>query len=212
MELKRIISSISYRIEEKPGGGFIALASDSQAPSLEAPTRTELEEKIRSRVIEALAAQFPGLKLPLESKDFNLSFHVEPKPGGGFVMRSNDENAPPIEGDSHEEVEHRFAEKMAGVVGKYLLPEFSKMLTEQLKSGDIRVSVNRMSVSRPAVKLFGKAADHASVASTENTSAGTIEVNDNSPIQPVADRSSTILRVLLVLVAVAVILYFFMHR
>jgi hypothetical protein len=101
---------------------------------------------------------------------------------------------------------------MAGIVGKYLLPEFSRRLAEELKSDDIRVSVNRMSVSRPALKPFSKATDHASVASTENTSAGTIDVNDNSPIQPVADRSSAIFRVLLVLVALAVIFYFFMHR
>ena len=39
MELKRLITHFTYRIEPKPEGGFIAHATDPTVPPLEAPTR-----------------------------------------------------------------------------------------------------------------------------------------------------------------------------
>jgi hypothetical protein len=43
MELKRLISHFTYRIEPKPGGGFIAHPADPSVAPLEAPTREELQ-------------------------------------------------------------------------------------------------------------------------------------------------------------------------
>src|SRR5215467_4154143 len=90
MELKRLITQFTYRIEPKPEGGFIAHPTDPSVPPLEAATRTELQQKIQANITAALAADFPGLKLPLENKEVKFAFHVEPQPGGGFILQSTD--------------------------------------------------------------------------------------------------------------------------
>src|SRR5205807_9887900 len=41
MEIKRLITHFTYRIEPKPEGGFIAHAADPSVPPLEASTREE---------------------------------------------------------------------------------------------------------------------------------------------------------------------------
>ena len=94
MELKRIITKFTYRIEPKPEGGFIAHASDPSLPPLEAPTRLELQQKIQANISAALAAEFPGLKLPAENQELKFNFHIEAKPGGGFIIHSHDPGAP----------------------------------------------------------------------------------------------------------------------
>ena len=146
MDIKRIINTFTYRIEPRPEGGFIAQATDSALPPLEAPTRTELQEKIQARISAALSEQFPGLNIPVENKELKFNFHVEAKPGGGFIIHSHnpnaDPNAAPVEGSTHEEIELPFAEKLAGVLGKYLAPELTKALAAQ-GSGDVKVFVNR---------------------------------------------------------------------
>ncbi len=118
-----MISTFTYRIEAKPEGGFIAHATDPGLPPLEAPTRMELQQKIQANISAALAKEFPRLNLPSGNlpagKEFKFDFHIETKPGGGFSLHSHDPNATTIEGSSHEEIEHPFAEKLAGVVGEY---------------------------------------------------------------------------------------------
>ena len=109
MELKRLISHFTYRIEPKPEGGFIAHPSDPTVPPLEASTRKELQQKIQANIGAALAAEFPGLKLPLENNQLKFSFHVEHKPGGGFIFQSTDGTGTPIEGATHAEIESQFA-------------------------------------------------------------------------------------------------------
>jgi len=143
VELKRIITKFTYRIEPKPEGGFIAHANDPSLPPLEAPTRLELQQKIQANISAALAAEFPGLKLPAENQELKFNFHIEAKPGGGFIIHSHDPGAEPIEGATHEEIEHPFAEKLAGVLGKYFMPELSQALANQGGSGDVKVFVNR---------------------------------------------------------------------
>ncbi len=128
MDIKRIIQTFTYRIEPKPEGGFIAHATDPTLPPLEAPTRTELQEKIQARISAALSEQFPGLNLPANNKELKFNFHVEAKPGGGFIIHSHtDPNAAPVEGSTHEEIELPFAEKLLGVLGKHF-PELSQAL------------------------------------------------------------------------------------
>ena len=55
MDLKCLITHFTYRIEPKPGGGFIAHATDPAAPPLEAATREELH--FMPELSQALAAQ-----------------------------------------------------------------------------------------------------------------------------------------------------------
>jgi hypothetical protein len=59
MELKRLISHFTYRIEPKPEGGFIAHASEPGVPPIEAPTRAELQQKIQANISAALGTEFP---------------------------------------------------------------------------------------------------------------------------------------------------------
>jgi hypothetical protein len=231
MDLKRIISTFTYRIEPKPQGGFIAHANDPSLPPLEAPTREELQQKIQANIGAALAKEFPGLNLPFGNlpsggpasgnKELKFDFHIEAKPGGGFSLHSHDPNATTIEGASHEEIEYPFAEKLAGVVGKYLLPELSQALAKQGGSGDIKVFVDRK-VSFTAKSGFQK----PSFGSAQNfqpsgagqspnsapSSGSVVDAGDNSPITFEKSKSWPILRFLLTLLVVAVLMYFFLHR
>src|SRR6266404_4279579 len=146
MELKHLVKMFTYHIEAKPVGGFIAHANDPSLPPLEAPTRMELQEKIQANINAAISQQFPSLRIPAENKELKFDFHIEAKPGGGFVLHSHNPNAgpnsAPIEGSTHEDIEFPFAEKLIGVMGKYLAPELTKALAAQ-GSGDIKLFVNQ---------------------------------------------------------------------
>ena len=215
MDIKRIISTFTYRIEAKPEGGFIAHASDPGLPPLEAPTRRELQEKIQASIGAAVAREFPGLNLPSGNlpsgnKRLKFAFHVEAKPGGGFSIHSHDPSAATIEGASHEKIEHPFAEKLAGVVGEYLLPELSQALAQQGGAGDINVFVDRkvgLSESTgPKTVAFG--------GTQSFQPSGTLQPQniDNSPIAFEKSKSWPIFRFLLTLLVIAALMYFFLHR
>lgn len=141
MELKHLIQHFTYRIAPNPAGGFIAHASDPALPPLEAPTRAELQEKIQANITAALQAEFPGLKLPEPGKS-RFAFHVEMKPGGGFSIHSADPSAAPVEGHTHDDLEHPFAEKLAGFVGQHVFPELSQAIAAR-GGANVTVSVNR---------------------------------------------------------------------
>ena len=211
MELKRLISHFTYRIEPKPEGGFIAHPSDPTVPPLEAPTREELQQKIQANIGAALAAEFPGLKLPLENNQLKLSFHVEHKPGGGFIFQSTDGKGSPIEGATHAEIESHFAEKVVGLLGKHLMPELSQALAGQLGSGDVKVFVNRK-VSFPAGSPALTLGYAGSIQAESAKTTGTVNPADSSPITPERSSGGTILRLLLTLAIIAVLMYLFLHR
>jgi hypothetical protein len=224
VELKRIISTFTYRIEAKPEGGFVAHASDPNLPPLEAPTRQELQQKIQANIGAALAAEFPGLKLPSgdhasANKELKFDFHIEAKPGGGFTLHSNDPNAAPIEGATHEEIAHPFAEKLAGIVGNYLLPKvLSDALAKQAGSGDVQVSVNRK-VSFTTTGFPKTAFNNTQDPQLSGTlqaqgldSQGLLNAADSSPLTGETSKSWPIVRFLLTLLVVFVLMYFFLHR
>ena len=211
MELKRLISHFTYRIEPKPEGGFIAHPSDPTVPPLEAPTREELQQKIQANIGAALAAEFPGLKLPLENNQLKFSFHVEHKPGGGFIIQSTDGKGAPIEGATHAEIESHFAEKVVGLLGKHLMPELSQALAGQLGSGDVKVFVNRK-VSFPAGSPALTLGYAGSIQAESAKSTGTVNPADSSPITPERSNVGTILRFVLTLGIIAVLMYLFLHR
>ncbi len=232
MDVKRIMKMFTYHIEAKPDGGFIAHASDPNLPPMEAPSRMELQQKIQAKISATLTAEFPGLNLPAESQQHVLDFHIEAKPGGGFLLHSSDPNAAPVEGATHEEIEHPFAEKVAGALGKYFLPELSEALAKQGNVGDVKVFVNRkvgFAVGTGSHQLtFGNTQDlkNSQALQTEglepaaasnqtpdaNAGAVIVDSSSNSPITHVADKSWPILRFLLTLLAIAVLMYFFSHR
>jgi len=211
MELKRLISYFTYRIEPKPEGGFIAHASDPTVPPLEAPTREELQQKIQANIGAALVAEFPGLKLRLENNEFKFSFHVEHKPEGGFIIQSTDCKGAPIEAATHAEIESHFAEKVLGLLGKHLMPELSQALAGQLGSGDVKIFVNR-NASFPAGSPAQTLGYAGSTQAESAKSTATVNPADSSPITPERSSGATILRFVLTLAIIAVLMYLFLHR
>jgi hypothetical protein len=237
MELKRLITHFTYRIEPKPEGGFIAHATDATVPPLEAASREELQQKIQAKIAAALASEFPGLKLPLENRELKYAFHIERTPGGGFAIHSADPNTPPIEGVAHDEIESHFAEKLIAFLGKHLMPELSQALAAQGKAGDIKVFVNRkagftvsaaVSAGSPTLSLGtrqglppagsiqhdGAKIEDANLGEARTTNADFGRVGDtigNSPITPESSGSWKIFSLLLAALAVAALMYFFFH-
>jgi len=218
MDLKSLINHFVYRIEPKPGGGFIAHPTDPSVPPIEAPTRAELQQKIQARIGEALAQQFPGLNLPA-GQQLKMAFHIERRADGGFTIHSSDPNAQPTEAASHE-IESQFAEKLIGFVGKHML---SPELAAQLNSGDIKVFVNRnvsggsrmFTPTQPfsptdLMRSLESTTQSVTPSNAISQTTGTINYSD-SPIKPETSSSWTLFRFLVALLIIGAIAYFLLR-
>ena len=226
MELKHLVTRFVYRIEPKPEGGFIARASDPSVPPLEAPTRTELQQKIQQTILTGLADEFPGLKLP-KATHTEFAFHVEHTPDGSFDIHSADPNVGVIKTASQEEFQSRFLEKLLGFAGKHLTPELSQALA-QLNSGDIKVVVNKTVLTAkgsPKISLGGSAFLPLGVSVQSKSGAGPLTLNGaqpdqvsiggtigNAPILPEKSNFGKFLRLLLTAFILVAVLYFLLHR
>jgi|1185.fasta_scaffold443098_1 hypothetical protein len=223
MDIKRLITHFTYRIEQKPGGGFIAHASDVNVPPIEAPTRMELQHKIQDNINAALATEFPGLKLS-ESK--RVSFHLERQADGALAFHSSDPNAQSAGPSTHEEVESHFAEKMFSLFGKQIIahlpPEVASQLppelSAQLNSGNIKVFVEKK------VSILGAAPSGSAMAQAlpQNPGAAGSETlireanfasqsTSGSPITPERGNSGKFLRFLLALAVIFGMMYLYLR-
>jgi hypothetical protein len=234
MDLKRLITHFTYRIEPKPGGGFIAHATDPAAPPLEAATREELQRKIQANITAALTAEFPGLKIPTDNRELKFAFHVERTPQGGFAIHSADSDGKPVEGATHDEIESHFLEKLVGFVGKHFMPELSQALAAQGNSSDIKIFVNRKTsfATKTSSGQLNLGAEE-SVPEVAWSRSDTVQLDDakptdrkitnaiygssgeivgNSPITPETSGSWALLRFLMTILIVALLMYFFLHR
>ncbi|MBV9341608.1 MAG: hypothetical protein JO159_12045 [Acidobacteria bacterium] len=227
MELKHLISQFTYRIEPKPGGGFVAHPADPAVAPIEAPTRPELQKKIGENILARVNGQFPGLKLPVANENFQFAFHIERKPEGGFVIHSSDPKAEPIEVLTHNDMESHFAEKIVGFLGHHLTPELSQALAARGNTGDIKVVVNRntgvtvnagsrtfnlgraRNLTGPADMSQTRMITGAANATLEDSSSG--GVISNTPISPEASSSDKVFRFLLLVLLAAAVAYFFLH-
>lgn len=63
METKRTTTRFSYRIEEKPGGGFIARSTDPGVEALEGETREEVLRNVEAKISAIIGEQLPSFKL-----------------------------------------------------------------------------------------------------------------------------------------------------
>lgn len=210
MEIHRTLSKFVYHIEPKPEGGFIARPDDANMPAIEAPTREELQQKIRVTVMSNLANEFPALKAPLEKSGLNIAFHIEAKPDGGFIAHSSDPNQPPIEGATREEVQRHLAERFAATIGKPALAELAKALVKEIRSGELKVSVNQKgafgaSFGKPMLPNGGMTTGQA--VNTEG-----VDFTGNLPIVPTEGGNWSLFRFLLAVVFIVVFVYFFLHR
>ena len=52
--IKTTTTKLTYRIEEKPGGGFISRCDDSSAETFEGATREEVQQKIDDKLLAML--------------------------------------------------------------------------------------------------------------------------------------------------------------
>jgi hypothetical protein len=210
MELKHLVKQFTYRIEPKPEGGFIAHATDPSIPPLEAPTREQLQQKIQAKIADALATEFPGLKLPTaEGNERTFSFHIEHTPEGKFAIHSSDPNEAVIEGKTHDEIEGRLAEKLLGFVGKHFAPELSQALAAQGNPADIKVVVNRQTFT---VKTHSGQASSGTAQDFQSATPLELNASDNAPIIPESSGAWSVLRFLLAALIVGMMLYLFLYR
>jgi hypothetical protein len=227
MEIRHLIQRFIYKIEPKPEGGFIARPNDSSAPTLEAPTREELQQKIQGNLAAALAEAFPGMKVPLANQQVKWEVHVERKPGGGFTVHSEEPGAQGTAPASHEKIDH-FAEELLGVVEKHF-PKVSQAMAASAARGDIKILTNKGGVTLNAGSplgarrglLLGRAMLPTCVnpqegslgeAKTANPPFNYGDAVINAPITPQSGSSWPIVRFLITLLVIAALMYFFLHR
>jgi hypothetical protein len=235
MELANFIKRFAYRVEPKPEGGFMARSPDPTVPSLEAPTREELQQKIRANLLAALKERFPGMKLPLPNQQLNpgvqYEVHVERKPGGGFAVHSEDASGKEPAGQ--EKFDH-MAEGLLDFVDKHF-PQISEAIATEAGSRDLKVFVDKKtgsSVSASAAfdwKMLAPTSPMPSDGTTlegavvEATTTETLSPNaavpdlshavfSNAPITPEAGGNWKLFRFLLALLILGVIVYFVLHR
>jgi hypothetical protein len=125
MDLKNLKMKVTFRIEAKPGGGFIARSADPSVPSIEAPTREELQEKIQTETLEKLAGELPVLKRLLESQ-LKPGGMVTSKQSSTVVIRTTGNDTEVTELSSSEERDE-VAKELSGFVKKSF-PELSRAL------------------------------------------------------------------------------------
>lgn len=216
MEIKRTISRVIYRIEPKPGGGFIARCDDPTVPPLEAASRFELEQQIKDKISSEVESQIPGLKITLEKKI--VSF--DNKSDGSSIFQAG------VEGGAKQAVEQWLTDKAAALVEKKLPPELLDQLKNQNLSGDIKVKVTKFggttnfrreyviskgNAGQLLSRFLGRQKNSGALQPTApvSSSFSDTSLDGNSPITPVS--SSSFPRFLAAALVVIGILFFFLY-
>jgi hypothetical protein len=235
MEFENILSKFIYRIESKPGGGFVATCKDSTAPAIEGATRQEVQRRIQESIAANLGTQFPALQSALAGNEVKLHYHIEAKPGGGFVIHHGDSNSldpehPPVEGSTREHLENVIESKIFSAIMDRLPTELHQQVADKLNSGGLDIDVNRtISVSsrgKPFAPVVGNnsaASDNASAFGTADMSSSNADLgttnqspitryDGNSPVQFEKSSDGAVMRFLLAVAIVAAMIYIFLHR
>jgi hypothetical protein len=225
MEIKRTISPIAYRIEQKPEGGFIARCSDPNVPPLEGASRFELEQQIQAKITAEMESQFPGLKIPFNTSETKF-ITLGTKPDGSIFSESGNSSVQPAEGGTKNAVEHWLADKAVSLVEKNLPPELIEQLKHQAVDGKITIAVTKLGgkdkVRRDYIVSNGNDLLSRFLKGRQKTS-GALEpsnpvsasfsgtnLDSTSPITPVSG-SGPFLRFLLAAIVVVGILFFFLY-
>jgi hypothetical protein len=225
MEIKRTISRIAYRIEERPEGGFIARCSDPNVPPLEAASRFELEQQIQAKITAEMESQFPGLKIPFNTSETKF-ITLETKPDGSIFSESGNSSLQPAEGDVKNSVEHWLADKAVSLVEKNLPPELIEQFKHQAVDGKITIAVTKVggndklrrdyivSNGNDLLSRFLKGRQKTSGAlepsNPVSASFSGTNLDSTSPITPVSG-SGPFLRFLLAAIVVVGIVFFFLY-
>lgn len=143
MDIKNLKTEVTYRIEPKPGGGFIARATDPSIPSFEAATREELQEKIRTEALDKLAGEIPALKGVLEQQ--LRSGLLQGKHSSAFVVRSAGNETKVVDATA-EQVE-QFKKDLSSLMQKDF-PGLSQSLAAPNEGGGQASNVETTSIER----------------------------------------------------------------
>jgi hypothetical protein len=84
----------------------------------------------------------------LATNDLKLHYHVEAKPGGGFIIHHGDAQSAssthqPIEGSTSEHLENLIESKLLSTLMDRLPPELHQQITDKLNAGGLDIDVNR---------------------------------------------------------------------
>ncbi len=204
MDLKQLITRLAYKIEPKPEGGFIARATDPTVPPLEAPTREELQQKIRESMSSALSSEFPGMKFPTH-KHVGMSFHIEHKPGGGFSIHSADPNTPVMEVADLKQFEAEFLNKVGLAANNPLIQTLAKGFFEQAGDGNMDVFIDKNTTFRTKTTTAFSAPSSSAAPSL----AGML---GNTPITPESTNLWKIVSVILLAIVATLVYFLLLHR
>jgi hypothetical protein len=205
MELKKT-TSFSYHIEQKPGGGFIARPDDPQMETLEGATEQEVEQKIGAKMIGTIGEQMPfgmGKLLDLALRKAEFAYHIEEKPGGGFVARPKDGNHEPLEGATRQEVEDKIRGTLQALIGA--------QLAGVGKSGDLTVT-RKFNAGNHTTFYFSSYSAPQSSEPNLLQPGPSQGIDSMGPIEPEKESSGRFLVILVILLALAALVYFFLRR
>src|SRR5439155_26112836 len=193
-----------------------ATCKDATAPAIEGATRQEVQPQIHESLAANLGTQFPSLQSALAGNDVKLHYHIEAKPGGGFVIHHGDPNSfgpehAPIEGSTREHLENLIESKIFSAIMDRLPPELRQQVADKLNSGGLDIDVNRtISVSsrgRPFTPEVGDSAaaldqnSPSALGTTDSASSDTnspsIRYDGNSPVQYEKSSGGALIRFLL---------------
>jgi hypothetical protein len=184
-------SKVGYRIEAKPGGGFVGLPNDPTLETFEGATREEVQQKVVARLTELLQASIPTAVKTTTSK---MSYRIEAKPGGGFIGLPSGPALGTVEGATREEVQQKVEARLMEAAQEQLL-DF------KLGSADVKVNrkVNFVS-GKQAEQILEK-----------------LQLQGDTPVpgpQPIAPEESgnKILRFALAIIVVLALVYYLSHR
>ena len=218
MEIYKKVTNYFYRIETKPGGGFVGIPSDASMGTIEGATREEVMQKIEEKIGAAVGAEFPWIKKLLHA-DPSL-INIEAKPGGGFVARLPHSATETIEGTTQEEVLKKIEGSLsasfekAGSIGQtvahtdFHIGGLHFSIDKEVKGVTRNSSGNAQSLSAQGT-WSQPSFSQTRFLSTSDSASG---VDPTGPIMPSKDTSGTIWRIIAALIALGAMAYFFLRR
>jgi|KBSMisStandDraft_5_1062788.scaffolds.fasta_scaffold92070_3 hypothetical protein len=221
MEFKTILSKFIYRIEAKPGGGFIATCKDPTAPPIEGATREEVQQKIQENIAANLATQFPALKSALEAKGVTLHYHVEAKPGGGFIVHHDDAAHDSADHSTHGGIESFIESKIFSAFMDRLPPELLQQFGDKLNAEGADIEVKRTfrsSSTESGVPHFSPVLGEVGTSPSDlqtaqaTTQSPIIRYDSDSPVKYEKSSFGIFLRLLIAAAALAAIAYILFLR
>lgn len=102
-------SKISYRIEPKPEGGFVATSSDASMPRIEGASREEVQQKIKTAIEQVISAQLPTV-FKLGKINLKLNTNIN------LTTRTAPVSQPPSDSPSHTTPQVALTQSAAPIV------------------------------------------------------------------------------------------------